>query len=168
MELKKNRDIPLTDFYTNLQLEYLSYYMRGKIYKRQEDLKKFSDICEKKREKIEGLSRKNCLPSIFNNKTYRERYLNLFIGEFGLPQFQYRDDYQRKIKGMWDKKYYFNEGTNVKVNVDGVVDVGVVINNDYENGMVTVRLSMDKSEIELLYDNVQRVFPENFFEDLDN
>lgn len=168
MELKKNRDIPLTDFYTNLQLEYLSYYMRGKIYKRQEDLKKFSDICEKKREKIEGLSRKNCLPSIFNNKTYRERYLNLFIGEFGLPQFQYRDDYQRKIKGMWDKKYYFNEGTNVKVNVDGVVDVGVVVNNDYENGMVTVRLSMDKSEIELLYDNVQRVFPENFFEDLDN
>ena len=168
MEPRKDRDIPITDFYTNLQLEYLSYYMRGKVYKRQEDLKKFSDICKKKREKIEGLSRKNCLPNIFNNQTYRERYLNLFIGEFGLPQFQYRDDYQRKVKGMWDKKYYFHEGTNVKVNVDGFIDVGVILNNDHEKGMVTIRLSMDKSEIVLLYDNVQRVFPEQFFEDLAN
>lgn len=168
MELKKDRDIPITDFYTNLQLEYLSYYMRGKVYKRPEDLKKFADICGKKREKIEGLSRKNCLPNIFNNQTYRERYLNLFIGEFGLPQFQYRDDYQRKVKGMWDKKYYFNEGTNVKVNVDGFIDVGVVIDNDHEKCKVTIRMSMDKSEITLLYDNVQRVFSEKFFEDLAN
>lgn len=166
MELKKDRDIPITDFYTNLQLEYLSYYMRSKIYKRPEDIKKFIDICVKKRRKIEGLSRKNCLPNIFNNELYKERYINLFIGEFGLPQFQYRDDYQRKVKGMWDRKYYFYEGTNVKVNIDGVIDVGVVLDNDYEKGTVKIRLSMDKSEIILLYDNVQRVFPEQFFEDL--
>ncbi len=168
MELKKDRDIPITDFYTNLQLEYLSYYMRGKVYKRPEDLKKFTDICKKKREKIEGLSRKNCLPNIFNNRAYRDRYLNLFLGEFGLPQFQYRDEYQRKVKGMWDRKYYFHEGTNVKVNIDGFIDVGIVIENDHEKGKVKVRLSMDKSEVTLLYDNVQRVFPEQFFEDLGN
>ena len=166
MELQKDRDIPITDFYTNLQLEYLSYYMRGKVYKRLEDLKKFTDICEKKREKIEGLSRKNCLPNIFNNDLYRERYINLFIGEFGLPQFQYRDDYQRKVKGMWDKKYYFDEGVNVKVNINGLVDVGVIIGNDHESNKATIRLSMDKKEITLLYDNIQRVFPERFFDDL--
>ena len=166
MKPRKDRDIPITDFYTNLQLEYLSYYMRGKIYKRPEDLKKFADICEKKREKIEGLSRKNCLPNIFNNELYRERYINLFIGEFGLPQFQYRDDYQRKVKGMWDRKYYFGEGVNVKVNINDLVDVGVVMSNDHEANKATIRLSMDKKEVTLLYDNIQRVFPERFFEDL--
>lgn len=166
MKPRKDRDIPITDFYTNLQLEYLSYYMRGKVYKRPEDLKKFADICEKKREKIEGLSRKNCLPNIFNNELYRERYINLFIGEFGLPQFQYRDDYQRKVKGMWDKKYYFGEGVNVKVNINDLVDVGVVMSNDHEAQKATIRLSMDKKEVTLLYDNIQRVFPERFFEDL--
>lgn len=166
MELKKDRNIPITDFYTNLQLEYLSYYMRGKVYKRPEDLKKFADICEKKREKIEGLSRKNCLPNIFNNELYRERYINLFIGEFGLPQFQYRDDYQRKVKGMWDRKYYFGEGVNVKVNINDLVDVGVVMSNDHEANKATIRLAMDKKEVTLLYDNIQRVFPERFFEDL--
>lgn len=166
MKPRKDRDIPITDFYTNLQLEYLSYYMRGKVYKRPEDLKKFADICEKKREKIEGLSRKNCLPNIFNNELYRERYINLFIGEFGLPQFQYRDDYQRKVKGMWDRKYYFGEGVNVKVNINDLVDVGVVMSNDHEANKATIRLSMDKKEVTLLYDNIQRVFPERFFEDL--
>lgn len=166
MKLRKDRDIPIADFYTNLQLEYLSYYMRGKVYKRPEDLKKFADICGKKREKIEGLSRKNCLPNIFNNELYRERYINLFIGEFGLPQFQYRDDYQRKVKGMWDKKYYFGEGVNVKVNINDLVDVGVVMSNDHEAQKATIRLSMDKKEVTLLYDNIQRVFPERFFEDL--
>lgn len=166
MEPKKDRDIPITDFYTNLQLEYLSYYMRGKVYKRSEDLKKFADICEKKREKIEGLSRKNCLPNIFNNELYRERYINLFIGEFGLPQFQYRDDYQRKVKGMWDKKYYFDEGVNVKVNINDLVDVGVIVKNEHELNKATVRLSIDKKEVILLYDNIQRVFPERFFDDL--
>lgn len=166
MKLRKDRDIPIADFYTNLQLEYLSYHMRGKVYKRPEDLKKFADICGKKREKIEGLSRKNCLPNIFNNELYRERYINLFIGEFGLPQFQYRDDYQRKVKGMWDKKYYFGEGVNVKVNINDLVDVGVVMSNDHEAQKATIRLSMDKKEVTLLYDNIQRVFPERFFEDL--
>ena len=67
---------------------------------------------------------------------------------------------------MWDKKYYFGEGVNVKVNINDLVDVGVVMSNDHEAQKATIRLSIDKKEVTLLYDNIQRVFPERFFEDL--
>ncbi len=166
MALGKNRDIPISEFYTNLQLEWFSYFMRAKTYNRPEDIKKFTDICGKKKEKIDGISRKNCLPNIFENEQYKERYVSLFLGEWGLPQFQYRDDYQRRVRGMWDKRYYFNVGADVKVKGEHTVELGTITGNDHENCKLTVKLTISKEEITIHYDNVQRIFPAHFFENL--
>ena len=113
-KLPKTRVIPIGDFYTRLQLEYLCYKFRYFLYQRQFDKKKFADICQKKREKIDQIALENRLPSIFNDAGQRDRYLLKFFGQQGVPAFCYRDEYQSKVKGYWDIYYYFMEGSSVR------------------------------------------------------
>ena len=56
--------------------------------------------------------------SIFNDLDYRKKYLDLFFNEFGLPNFEYKDEQTRKITGHWDKFHYFRAGQEVEI--DGV------------------------------------------------
>jgi len=117
--VRKSRDIPITEYYTNLQLEWISYKVRELIYDREIDRKRFHDICEMKKEKIEKFAFRNCCNSIFSSDNMKEKYVKKFLGNgYGLPNFQYRDDRQRKVNGHWDKVHYFKSG--IKVIKDGV------------------------------------------------
>jgi len=41
---------------------------------------------------------------------------DLFFNEFGLPNFEYKDEQARKITGHWDKFHYFRAGQEVEIN----------------------------------------------------
>ena len=123
-QLPKDRIIPISDFFSRLQIEWICYRFRELIYQRPFDKKKFADICLKKKEKIDQIALENSLPSIFNNDGQRERYLKKFIGDGGFPNFCYRDEYQTKIKGFWDAFYYFIEGSSVRFLLKGEVEIG--------------------------------------------
>lgn len=115
-EKRKSRSIPLQEYISRLQLEYLSYFIRSKIFE-QPFNEKYSEFCKKKKETIEGFSLKNGRPCIFNDDNIRNKYIKEFFGDgFGLPLFQYRDEYQKQNIGFYDKKYYFPEGIIVMYN----------------------------------------------------
>lgn len=159
MELTKSRDIPIQDLYTLLQLEFISYKIREKIYKRQEDKKKFNDICNMKRKKIENMSSKNCIPSIFNSSPeYLQKYISKFINDFGIPNFQYRDDYKTKIYGHWDKIYWFYRGTEIKTMIKGELKLGTVEKCHDDN--VTIIVENEKMDKE--FSEIGRILTDEF------
>lgn len=158
--LPRTRIIPICDFYTRLQLEYLSYRMRALTYQRAFDKKKFDDICTKKREKIVQIALENRLPSIFNSEEQRVKYLSKFLNDGGCPNFCYRDDYQARVKGYYDKFYYFAEGSSVRVTIDASVELGCIIKCDIQDERLTV--NVNGSTVEASFAQVQRVFPTDF------
>lgn len=112
-EKRKSRNIPLMDYYDILQFEFLSYYLRYITYDRDIDKQKYFEFCKKKKSTIQNLSRRNCFPSIFDNKEFKLKKLNKFFNVSGMPNFLYRDDHQKQHLGFWDKIYYFKQETDV-------------------------------------------------------
>jgi hypothetical protein len=161
-QLPRTRIIPIGDFYTRLQLEYLCYKFRYLIYQRPFEKKKFADICAKKREKIDQIALENCLPSIFNHAGQREHYLQKFFKKAGLPNFCYRDDYQARVKGYWDVVYYFMVGTSVRYVYNDEVTIGRVKCCDVNNRVVTVET--EDVAVQRPFTEVTRIFPSNFYE----
>jgi hypothetical protein len=133
----KSRDLPITDFYSTLQREYISYFVRSKIYP-TEYAKKYENYCTLKRDKIEKIGLKNGLPSIFTLESIKNRYIDAFFNAFGLPNFEYRDDNSRKIMGKWDRVYYFGEGTSIKIKTDKSTIISIVDRNLYNINKVIV------------------------------
>ncbi len=69
----KTRQISNIEFFELLQYEFLSYFLRSKIYERDFDIKFFSETCEKKKDKIEKIGIKNCSKTIFKSPEKREK-----------------------------------------------------------------------------------------------
>lgn len=160
--LGKSRDIPITAYYTNLQLEYIGCKLRSEIYTRDFDKKKYSDICKGKKEKIENISTRNCLPSIFTSESSREKYIGKFFNEWGLPNFMHRDDHKRVVEGKWDQIYYFAEGVSVRIRTQkGDVKMGRITDFDYKSKMVTVDCGDDVMICDSC--NVARILSNDFF-----
>jgi hypothetical protein len=134
--------------------------MREILYHRQEDKKKFNDICWKIKVKIENFGRRDCLPSIFTSDTFLQKYLDRFFNERGVPNFRYRDDYQRQVKGMWDKIYFFYKGTNVDVfMIQGGVEIiksGITNYVDVNNNQV--KIIVDGVEVIADFYDIRRNF----------
>lgn len=156
-----SRNIPLTELYSQLQLEYLSYFLRSKIYCK-DFAENYKKVCEVKREKIEKISSRNTLPSIFNDILMKERYLEKFLNRTGTPEFTYKDDIIRMKMERWDRNYYFCKGTSIKLTVENYTTLGIVSNNDKNLCILTVRDEFGIDHV-VHYNNVCRIFPEDFF-----
>ena len=161
----KSRNLPLAEYYSNLQLEYISYYLRSKIY-RKDFAENYRNICIGKAEKVKGIATKNCLPSIFTDKAYLEKYINLLIPSFGLPDFRYKDDVIKGKMEKWDSFYYFCKGVSVKFLVDEKINVGIVVKNDKENNILEVRCDGMEENYWVHYTKASRLFPEDFFKNV--
>ena len=111
-EKRKSRTISPQDFFSILQLEYLSYLVRSKIFD-EPFVQKHKEFCEKKKATIEFLAKKDDKSCIFNNEKVLKKYLDEFFNETGFPNFKYRDEYQKQNTGFYDKKYYFRQGVVV-------------------------------------------------------
>ena len=163
--MEVNRRISLPDYFTQLQLEYISYKLRSLIYKRDLDISKFCSICKGKKEKIEQIAYRNKLPSIFSSESQKEKYLKRFFGDGGFPDFKYRDEYQEKVKGKWDKLYFFVEGG--KVFHKGEEGFFVINSTNYVQNFLTLG-KCDGGEMIANFDEVKRIFSEDFFKKLFN
>lgn len=107
MDNYKSRDLPITDLFHNLQLEWISYYLRSKIYERELDLKMFKDITRMKKEKIDTFSLRNSIASIFTKPEKLEKYLNEFYStETNTPVFIYSPKNEKWLT-VWDIHYFY-------------------------------------------------------------
>lgn len=157
----KSRDIPLSELYANLQLEYISYFLRSKVYCK-DFAERYKTVCDAKKEKIDRISNRNSLPSIFNDEVEKERYIQMFLNPSGTPNFTYKDETIKAKMGCWDGHYYFFGGVSVKILIAGQVRLGVITHNSRYKKIATV-IDEFKNEHVLHYNNITRIFPEDFF-----
>lgn len=108
--MKKSRDISILDFLENLQLEYLLYELRSKIYPKKDDKQKYKEIMQFKEDKIFDICSKNNLRNIFNDGEILQEIESKFYNEFGNPnEMTNRDKY-----------FYYLIGSDFSYNGQGV------------------------------------------------
>ena len=144
---EKSREIWLRDYFTNIQFEFLSYYVRKLIYNREYDQKMFSDICKMKYDKIQHLAFRNGTASIFQKVGIWNKYVKDWMnGNYGLPNFTYRDNKQKRRLRYWDATHYFALNSSVYVE-DQMCKIitnevaGETLQIMYEGKMITVSYS---------------------------
>ena len=163
MALQKTRSIPISELYSMLQLEYFSYKLRSLLYQREFDKKKFQDISEKKKKKIQRIALGNCLGSIFTSETVQQKYLKEFFGEIGLPRFCYRDDYQTRVKGYWDAFYYYVVGSSVRyIDEEDEIKIGIIKECDINKRLI--KIESDGEMVTRDFTQVSRIFSSDFYE----
>lgn len=98
--MKKSRDISIGEYLNRLQIEYIIYELRSKIYPASEDKEKFKQIMYFKKIKIEDISEKNDLDSIFTSTLVKKNLIdNLFKDKFVPDDFHGKDKYYYLFKG---------------------------------------------------------------------
>lgn len=109
----RSREGAHRDFLMKLQLEYLTQKLRSFIYT-EEYSKVASEIARKKRLKIEELSEKFGIETIFSDGFDVADFVEKnFWNPFGLPNFQYKDEEQKRIQHNYDCWYMFYRGSRV-------------------------------------------------------
>ena len=154
--LLKSRDMAVQDTFHNLQLEWVCYYIRSKIYEPEWSIKMFTDICEGKKVKIDKLSLQNSVPSIFTKKERLIKYLNEFYPENNIPNFQYTPKNQGKLE-RWDKHYFYKPGTFIIFEDESVQ----VLRNDTLNDTVDF-ITKRRQLMNVPYNEVRRDILELF------
>jgi hypothetical protein len=81
-----NRNLSILDYLKQLQLEYLLYELRIKIYPKSEDKKQYKKILDYKENKILDICKKNSLDNMFTNGEILKEIESDFYDQFGNPK----------------------------------------------------------------------------------
>lgn len=129
--MSTNRNLSILDYLKQLQLEYLLYELRIKIYPKSSDKKKFKEILDYKENKIIDICKKNNLHNMFNNGEILKEIENDFYDQFNNPQ----------NLSKRDKYFYFWIGSDFSFKGRGVKLVS------YDLQSLTCRVRDYKNEI---------------------
>lgn len=147
--MEQGRKLSTIEYLKFLQLEYLSCKLRSLIYDRPEFVKMNVDIAEKKREKIENLTHKFSMMSMFNSlESFSSFVSNEFVQEFGLPKIQYSTDEKKKrAVSYWDRICLLPLNSEVFYKDQSYL----VVDNHPDKECATIKRGMDKIYIPYTY-----------------
>lgn len=141
-----------------LQREYLICILRAKIYPLIKHKNYWTDLANKKKEKICHLKAKHNLYSIFDDNNILKDYEKKTYNDFGLPNFYYPNEKVMDQQKYWDIRNYFSSGKKVKfidINDNYKLKEGIIRYIQFEREFVIVEL-IEKS-IELSFGEVSRI-----------
>lgn len=116
----KTRDLSTYDFLEALQIEYVVAQLRRKIYPKAKDKNYFTRVMDFKKRKIDDIvSRNKYVPTLFTDSTVKETIYNKVYGEFGFPNFFYKDEAVRAEMEEKDVRYYYMKDVEVKFLTEG-------------------------------------------------
>lgn len=150
----KDRHLPLYEYLNRLQIEYFSYQLRSKIYPIEFHKSFWKSTMEKKKKNIEELSTRNRIGNIFNDGDIERQFKEKFF-EFGVPNFQYRDEEFRNRWEKWDKFNYYARGSEVRVETEKETMFGKVV--DYEVGNSYLYVMIEGSSLKFSVTQVHRI-----------
>ncbi len=135
MGQSKGRHIPILQFFEELQLEYLLYELRVKIFPSKRDKDNYKDVLDYKRDKIENISSKNDLSNIFNSESKLEEITEKFYNDFGIP----------KNMSKRDKYFYYFIGSDFSYRGEGVK----LLSYDLSVGTVDVGINGENKTVDI-------------------
>ena len=158
--MSKNRDLPISNYLDILQKEFVVAEIRHKIYPKISNKTFWAKVMEGKKEKIEDISSRNKIATIFNNKEKKDQIYSEIYGEKGLPNFIYKNEEQRLGNGEYaglqetDIENYFSEGSEVRVNYSEQ-KMGTITGKELNRSIIFVAIG--SSEFECEWDKVTRI-----------
>lgn len=134
-DVKKTRDISILKYFNILQVEYLLYELRTKIYPSKKDKENYFEVMDYKINKIENIANKNDLKTIFNSDEKFEEIKNMFLDESGVP----------KQMSNRDKYFYYFIGSDFVYKGKGVK----LLQYNFDEGIATVEDENEEFEVDL-------------------
>jgi len=137
----KSRDLTIHEYWEQLQLEYIVAELRRKIYPIVKDKNYYKRVLEQKKEKIDDISIRNHLDSIFEDNEYKQSMYSRIYNEQGLPNFIYRDEKMRAQLEESDIINYYYEGSEVRVKINDKIEIGNIESVNLMAELVEVRVN---------------------------
>lgn len=120
-------NLSISEYFRKLQIEYLQSEFRYKVYFSAKDKKYYQKVMNFKKEKIENISLRNSLKSIFNDEERLNKFRNELFLESGYPKFEMtKKDIEQYY--LVDCDFSYN-GEVVKI-VDSIVGEKVWVENE--------------------------------------
>jgi hypothetical protein len=160
MQTEKSRNIPLIDFLEALQIEYIVAEIRSKIYYKPKDKSYWKDrVMTGKKDKITHITVNNpSMDNIFNSTDERDRVRGKIIKKFGLPNFHYKDDFQRLELEHKDFYAFFSKGAEIIVKTSETeTEKGVIVRAAPDRQLVTVKLRGEAENKVVHINNISRL-----------
>lgn len=144
IEVKESRKLSTYQYFEVLQIEWLVADLRCRIFTNEKDRSYWKKVREGKKVKIENISDKNRLPTIFTDDSLKRELEQRIYNDFTYPNFHYKDDEHKQTQGYWDLLNYYSKGTEVRFDHCGETLVGVVV--DYCPPSLEIRVEV-KNEV---------------------
>lgn len=154
-KITKNRHLPLYEYLEILQIEYLSYQLRSKVYPIEQHRNYWRGAMEKKKKTILEISDRNKIGNIFNDRQMEEQIREKFY-EFGVPNFQYRNEDFRDRWEYWDRFNYYLKGSEVRVESESGTSIGRIV--DYTVGHSYIYVMIEGIPTKFSITQVYRIF----------
>jgi hypothetical protein len=138
----KDRHISILEYFNRLQLEFLLYELRSKIYPAAEDKVKFKRVLQFKKDKIDDISKKNTLVSIFDDEIMKREMVDALFGNENMPS-----DFNKR-----DKYFYYFVGSDFSYNRQGCK----LISYDFNDSTAIIEKNSEKFTVDLI--QIRRIF----------
>lgn len=141
----------IADLFTTLQKEYIICKLRSQIYPIQKHKDYWSNLANQKKMKINDISIKNELESIFSNNDLKIALEKEIFDKCGLPEFYYPKEDIREQQRNWDIKNYFGKGNKVIFN--NMTFTICKLNIEEQ----TVEIDFNKNNVEISFSEIKRI-----------
>jgi hypothetical protein len=158
--MKKTKNQSRFNFFESLQKEYIVAFVRSKIYPSVRDRKFYKErVMPGKKEKILEISSRNNLVSIFDKQEIFNEYYSSVIPNWGYPHFNYSSEENRKWQYNEDMMNYFAVDSEVAINEEDGVKVGIITSNDFllSNHTVSVKKRGEKESKPISVTHLKRI-----------
>lgn len=144
----KTRHLPITEYYKQLQREYIITELRKKIYPKIKDKNYYERVLKQKRINIEDISSRNKIPSIFNDINTKDFFYKEVYPEWGFPIFTYKDDYNQREFAPLDLQNYYMVKNDFKFkDKSNQIQFGILTEVNFKNKEAKIKyLYVDKEE----------------------
>lgn len=147
--------ISLVEFFEVVQKEYIVAELRSRIFPSEKDKNFWRKVMKDKEKKILDISDRNSLPNIIEDRETRKDFYKRVCGEYGYPNFIYKDDEQRLGSGFHpgleelDFTYYYNLNAEVKMGDNKLFKIGRIV-EVLQDG---IKIYFEEEEKELFLSN---------------
>lgn len=151
--MNESKDLSVYELFKKLQEEYVVCIIRTKIYPIRKHKDYWNKLAKKKKEKIEDISLRNRIPSMFYNENnddwasreecerVERKIENEVYNENGMPNFYYPNVNKEEQQRYWDEYNYYYPNSEVRVEIDGKIRVGKIERTDIENKITTININ---------------------------
>jgi len=146
----KTRHLSLIEYLVQLEKEYVSAFIRSKIYPKNivsYNKHYWIKVCEKKLKNIENICSRNNLIPINQDKEKLLQVQNTLLIRGQLPIFCYRDNHEKSVLQPTDLEYYYAIGKSFSISEK---QIGELQSVDLKNQAAIIKIGLKEIPVNIV------------------